>query len=208
MTENWKEQIVVTTGATVSFPLLIEKIIDFKFIEMISQKYINIDRILVQYGKPETSVHVMHQILDDLQKVKKVKVKEYDDEKYGIVFEFKINEILIKCVQYDNLLNEQYSKKCSIVISHAGTGTIMDVLRSKSDNKIRLIIVVNEQLADNHQKEIGDAFESLGVLECCTVNEVFDKVVSNVAGENSESKSLPASRGAVVYNIVSEMIMS
>lgn len=48
-------------------------------------------------------------------------------------------------------------KAATIVISHAGTGSILDTLRGNPG--IPLIVVPNEGLMDNHQLEVASQFE-------------------------------------------------
>lgn len=45
-----------------------------------------------------------------------------------------------------------YLKTASLVISHAGSGSIFETLRLRKS----LIVVVNEDLMDNHQSELAD----------------------------------------------------
>ena len=90
-----------------------------------------------------------------------------------------------------------------VVISHAGTGSILDSLRLKKP----LIAVVNDTLMDNHQEQIARKFESKGYLwavyateqeiiaaldksECETLTELpdgynrgFEQLLLNVAFE-------------------------
>ena len=57
---------------------------------------------------------------------------------------------------------------CSIECAESvpqGSGTILEVLRLKK----RLIVVVNETLLDNHQKELADALSVQGHLVSSTV---------------------------------------
>jgi beta-1,4-N-acetylglucosaminyltransferase len=51
-----------------------------------------------------------------------------------------------------------------IVISHAGAGTVMECLRARK----RMVVVVNEQLMDNHQMELAGALDRMGTLRCTT----------------------------------------
>lgn len=47
-----------------------------------------------------------------------------------------------------------------LVVSHAGSGSILDALRRGK----RLVVVCNEGLADNHQKELAEELEREGFL--------------------------------------------
>lgn len=50
----------------------------------------------------------------------------------------------------------------SLVISHAGAGSILESLRRRKD----LLVVVNDALMDNHQLELAEAMQAKGVLLC------------------------------------------
>lgn len=52
-------------------------------------------------------------------------------------------------------------KKADLVLSHAGAGTVMEVLRM---NKKKLVVVINTQLMDNHQTELAGAMAARGHL--------------------------------------------
>lgn len=53
---------------------------------------------------------------------------------------------------------DSYIDKSDFVISHGGTGTILDVLKL---NK-KLLVVYNESLMDNHQFEVASEFYNRG----------------------------------------------
>ncbi|KAA1469539.1 glycosyltransferase 28 [Dentipellis sp. KUC8613] len=61
-------------------------------------------------------------------------------------------------------LEEDYNE-ADLVISHAGSGTILDVLRK---GKL-LIVVPNPTLLDNHQEELAEALSKLGHLKSSTI---------------------------------------
>ena len=79
----------------------------------------------------------------------------------------------------ERLAIESYSYKDSIsndieqadlVISHAGAGTILQSLEAGKP----LLVVVNENLMDNHQLEIADQMEKEGYLCHCTCSNLSD----------------------------------
>ncbi|KAK9766999.1 N-acetylglucosaminyldiphosphodolichol N-acetylglucosaminyltransferase catalytic subunit alg13 [Basidiobolus ranarum] len=61
-------------------------------------------------------------------------------------------------------------EKAHLVISHAGSGSIIDALRMGKP----LIVVVNETLMDNHQLELAKKLSSEGYLIYTTVSELSD----------------------------------
>lgn len=84
-----------------------------------------------------------------------------------------------------------------IVIGHAGSGTVLDVLRGspfQSSNKQQqrrpiLIVVPNEDLMDNHQLELANQLE---FLQCAIVSNIkqLPTVLQNIHTYNT--RSLPS----------------
>jgi len=68
-------------------------------------------------------------------------------------------------------LDEEY-RKADLIISHAGSGTILDVLRLGKP----LIVVPNETLLDNHQQELSSALEKLGHLKSSTISGLLETI--------------------------------
>ncbi|KIY68617.1 glycosyltransferase family 1 protein [Cylindrobasidium torrendii FP15055 ss-10] len=62
----------------------------------------------------------------------------------------------------------------SLVISHAGSGTILDVLRIDK----WLIVVPNPTLLDNHQEELAESLSKLGHLKATTVSGLADTIAA------------------------------
>jgi UDP-N-acetylglucosamine transferase subunit ALG13 len=50
-----------------------------------------------------------------------------------------------------------YLESADVVVSHAGSGTILETLRMEISSKPKLIVVPNETLMDNHQMELAKA---------------------------------------------------
>lgn len=79
---------------------------------------------------------------------------ESAEQRYGIAVEcFRLKQ---------NILDD--IKSSDLVISHAGAGSCIEVLNAKKP----LIVVVNEQLMDNHQTELAAQLHSDGYLLYCT----------------------------------------
>ncbi|KAG7452633.1 uncharacterized protein BT62DRAFT_998658 [Guyanagaster necrorhizus] len=72
--------------------------------------------------------------------------------------------VTIEMYKFKPSLDSDY-ERADMVISHAGSGTILDVLRLGKP----LIVVPNPTLLDNHQEELATALEELGHLRSSTV---------------------------------------
>jgi len=64
-------------------------------------------------------------------------------------------------------LQTEYDR-ADLVISHAGSGTILDVLRMGK----WLIVVPNPTLLDNHQEDLASSLNTLGHLKASTIEDL------------------------------------
>ena len=62
-------------------------------------------------------------------------------------------------------------ERADLILSHAGAGTVMEVLRMKK----RLIVVINTQLMNNHQTELAGAMAVRGHLHMVDCPEKLDE---------------------------------
>lgn len=65
---------------------------------------------------------------------------------------------------------EEEIERSSLVISHAGAGSCLEVLKKHKP----LIVVINENLMDNHQTELAEQLQKLGYLYYCTCDMLKD----------------------------------
>ncbi|KIP09600.1 glycosyltransferase family 1 protein [Phlebiopsis gigantea 11061_1 CR5-6] len=70
-------------------------------------------------------------------------------------------------------LQEEY-EQADLVISHAGSGTILDVLRLRKP----LIVVPNSTLLDDHQQELATALAGLGHIKASTIRNLPQTISS------------------------------
>lgn len=143
--------LLVTCGATVQFPKLIETIINKQIIKKLED--LNFKRVILQYGKGYTSSfrELAHHV--KMNEIYECSIKELSTNECYI-FKFKDLEF-IGLEFYDDLekLIESYA---SLVISHAGIGSILDTLKLGKP----LIVCINDNLMDNHQEQIAKKFEA------------------------------------------------
>lgn len=211
-----QKQALVTTGATVTFEALIRSVLQERFLDTLAGY--GYGRVVVQYGRSEEAIALVKSLLQKLDGTKSKGrarvVSETTDEHTGRTFEVDYQNggsgVSIECIQFDVQLIEKFTRRSDLVISHAGTGSIMDTLRvgTGATTSPRLIVVVNEGLQDNHQREIAHAFESLGVVTSVGSGEdMVDAVVQSEEQERTGSArrtALPAACGAIIETIVAE----
>ncbi|KAJ3854657.1 glycosyl transferase [Lentinula lateritia] len=86
-------------------------------------------------------------------------------------FQLEKDGVIIECWKFKPSLQRDY-ERADLVISHAGSGTIVDVLRMDKP----LIVVPNPTLADNHQQELASALEKLGHLRSSTTSQLANTI--------------------------------
>ncbi|CAB3360696.1 Hypothetical predicted protein [Cloeon dipterum] len=64
---------------------------------------------------------------------------------------------------------QQDMSSADLILSHAGAGTCLEALGLGK----KLVVVVNEDLHDNHQVELAQKFAELGYLLYCTCGTLF-----------------------------------
>ncbi|KZV66512.1 glycosyltransferase family 1 protein [Peniophora sp. CONT] len=159
-------RVFVTVGST-KFDALVEAVLSQNVLEALSAR--RYEDVVVQCGNSR----VEDAILGDARPLHGARI---------VVYRFKPS--LVQDVDVADL-----------VISHAGSGNILDVLRKGKP----LIVVPNETLLDNHQKELADALNRMGYLKACAVNDL----AQTIAGFDAEAlKPFPEFDGSRFRNIL------
>lgn len=153
---------LVTCGATVPFPDLVIAILD-KIVLQELQTTWSIEVLILQYGNDFDN-----EFTDILQRVTDSKPLKGDTDstKYGAPYMISAS-VALNHNKSINIIGIPYSTDIdnlldisSIVIAHAGTGSILDA----RNHGVPLITVPNEHLADNHQIQIAERLHQSGVL--------------------------------------------
>ncbi|CAE6516889.1 unnamed protein product [Rhizoctonia solani] len=105
-------------------------------------------------------------------------------------------DIDISVWRFSPELGEQF-QEADLVISHAGSGTILEVLRLPKP----LIVVPNETLLDNHQVELADALGELGHLFSATPRTLAKTIATY---DESTLKPFPQFDGSKFSAIMDE----
>ncbi|CAI7616533.1 unnamed protein product [Penicillium manginii] len=133
----------VTVGATASFHKLIRQVLNEPFFAQLA-KY-QYTHLLVQYGTDG------EKIWDEFNE----NFPPGSKQLHGLnVTGFDFRPDLWR---YMRVASKEEDQRLGIIISHAGTGTILDALRLA----LPLIIVPNPDLADNHQEDLAMEMEQM-----------------------------------------------
>lgn len=169
--------LFVTCGATVPFPAMVESIMTLGFLKAMKTRY-GFEEIVIQYGLgyDDEFTKILYDRFDSV----KGQYLDGDDaaDRFGCcdVCQYEIygdddgeGKIIVYGLPYSAEIYKIINRS-DLVISHAGTGSILDTLRSgesKKSTKKRplLVVVINDNLMDNHQEEIARRFERNGYLK-------------------------------------------
>ncbi|KAG8855125.1 N-acetylglucosaminyldiphosphodolichol N-acetylglucosaminyltransferase catalytic subunit alg13 [Tulasnella sp. 330] len=107
-----------------------------------------------------------------------------------------ISGIDVEIWKYKPSLGENILE-ADLVISHAGSGTILEALRARK----KLIVVPNDTLLDNHQEELADALGAMGHVINATP-KTLPSAISNYA--TASLRPFPAFDGSKFASLVDE----
>ncbi|KAL3437368.1 glycosyltransferase family 28 C-terminal domain-containing protein [Aspergillus tetrazonus] len=147
MAHEARKLCFVTVGATASFHLLLKSILDPIFLLALNQH--GYTDLLIQYGKDG------QQLFDDF-------VANYppgDPRRHGIIVQgFDFNQAGLDNEMRLAKANASENRSSGLVISHAGSGSILAALRFG----VPLVVVPNPTLQDNHQEELAEVLQDEG----------------------------------------------
>ncbi|PSK39132.1 hypothetical protein C7M61_002445 [Candidozyma pseudohaemuli] len=156
--------ILFTTGATVTFHKLVDHVVEPLFV--LDLNALGFTKVAIQFGNEVShSKHVSKQYFSDamaktefMEKLDLQISNEFND-KLVVHLALLDLDLNIEVFPFAPCIND-YIAGADIVVSHAGTGSILDVLRLGKP----LIVVTNQDLMNDHQEEVAAQFEKLGYL--------------------------------------------
>ncbi|MCJ1475184.1 N-acetylglucosaminyldiphosphodolichol N-acetylglucosaminyltransferase catalytic subunit alg13 [Lambiella insularis] len=145
----------VTIGATASFDALIAAALSLPFLEAL--KAAGYTELLLQHGVEGGKVLQAFKSATSSSKenILGLRISGFDFNKKGLVAEMKAAK------GQDGGLE-------GVVISHAGSGSILDALRIA----VPLIVVPNPALLDNHQEELAEELAAQGYVVHGKLNDL------------------------------------
>lgn len=152
--------VFITCGATVPFPQLVQTIFSPRIVEELLKH--GFTRVIVQFGRNYRESFAQLIDIDRLSPPVKTYLGFDGDPIHGFCRGFS-ERLEIIGFEYSTRIQDVIQQNADLVISHAGTGSILDALRLRKP----LIICVNDTLMDNHQQQIADQFATSHYLWAC-----------------------------------------
>lgn len=145
------KKVFVTVGTT-KFPKLVDTITQLPTLQALS--HCGYTEIQIQTGRQFDSPKIDPKL--------KATVQQQDN-----CWTVRLDTLVIHYDQYFEDFEGQIAK-ADLVISHAGAGSCLDILKMGKP----LIVVVNEELMDNHQLELADQLQKDGYVYFCTCDNL------------------------------------
>ncbi|CUS08086.1 unnamed protein product [Tuber aestivum] len=173
MSNTPTKTILVTTGATSPFPSLLSASLSATFLATLQS--LGYTALRIQYGDCE-------KLFRTLSAAALPSCGSIELTGFGFT---------------DDLRTEV--THADLVISHAGSGSILDALRYQK----RLVVVANGALMDNHQKELAEELGGVGYLVEGFVENLHEAVTK---AEGFEFKHFPTSGSEKFCSILDEEV--
>ena len=130
----------VTIGATAAFDALIKATLEPAFLQTLERiGYTDLRFQYGHYGAELMNTHISRLKIDEEESKPQIEISGFDFKTKG-------------------LRKEMVAARTGVVISHAGSGSILDALRVEAP----LIVIPNDTLLHNHQEELAEEMARQG----------------------------------------------
>lgn len=198
--------ILFTTGATVTFEALLDHVVSVPFLRHLSS--LGFRRVVLQYGnQTDQGRNVSKQYFSDVlgrnEVVEKLDLALTNETNDKSVTTFSGPSLELQVFGFSPQIDKVVAA-ADIVVSHAGTGSILDSLRMHKP----LIVVTNHKLMDNHQEEVASQFAKEGFLYQLSAEQLehgkLEELLTQFQDKQLTFKTLPDPPTGVVESIIAE----
>ncbi|KGB79577.2 UDP-N-acetylglucosamine transferase subunit ALG13 [Cryptococcus deuterogattii R265] len=195
--------LFVTVGSTL-FPALTSHILLPTFLSLLQS--LGVQRLVVQYGraKLELEDNVKRTLRVNSQGVGRGVWRDSDGDGDGDGAQDKKETGMVVEVMRFTGDFEGLVKNSDAVISHAGSGSILTVLRQAPP--IPLLVVPNRSLMDNHQSELADELYKDGYVMVASVEDLEDRIQPFLKIWPSQAKLFPQMQKEVFRGVVDDLM--
>lgn len=187
--------VTVLTGATVTFEALVRQVTLAPFVAALGA--LGVRRLRVQYGhEPNVSAALFGECAAAWRAAGGTECHA------TAVAVYEAQGVTVEAFAFLHCL-DAFIALLDVVVSHAGTGSIVDVLRQHRP----LVVVVNELLMDNHQAEVARHMARANHCVVSTVAGVADAVAA-VLARRVVLQPLPAAAPVVQLILYAEAAAS
>lgn len=199
--------IYFTTGATVTFHELMDHIVAPPFLDFLQKQ--NFKSVTIQYGNEISALgknlskeHFSKLLAQhDIMKRYNLDIRNTTNDKSVTVL--GSDAFTLTAFAYADDV-APYIAQADLVVSHAGTGSIMDVLRSHKP----LVAVTNDSLMAGHQAEVALQFAAHNylkmVLGSSLAQGALERAIEEFANGGLRLTQFPESAPDVLGRIISE----
>ncbi|PYI12272.1 UDP-N-acetylglucosamine transferase subunit alg13 [Aspergillus sclerotiicarbonarius CBS 121057] len=139
----------ITVGATASFHLLIQSILEDEF--LLALRRLDFTHLLIQFGKDGQSLWEAFQS----------RCPPGSEGRHGLEIDgFDFNQAGLDAEMRLTRASPSEGRTGGLIISHAGSGSILGALRLG----VPLVVVPNPTLKDNHQEELAQELQKQGYV--------------------------------------------
>lgn len=197
--------VIFTTGATATFRALLAHVTTVAFLSGLRDA--GFAHVTIQYGneidrgQKHISKAYFSELLNSNEIIEKLDLSITNEFNDKAVTTFETDGFTLTVFAFSADIG-QHIQKADVVVSHAGTGSILDTLRLHKP----LIVVTNDALMDDHQKDVAAQLAKdnyLAEISVADLDQLSGLISEVVSGKRTFSK-LPNANTEVVQQIVLE----
>lgn len=200
--------LLVTTGATITFKALLDHVMNPQFIKYLVEA-VGVDKLIIQYGNEivggkNVSKEYINEMINEVIDAFDLSITNETNDKSVMNFSSSTVKLDLVLFSFSKEINT-FIESADLVISHAGTGSIIDSLTLHKP----LVVVVNDALMDNHQEEIAGKLQAMNCLVKIGAKDMktLNEAITNILLNDQKFDPLPSSSGSSIDSILHDEIV-